>query len=694
MRVLRLIAIALAAAFVPTAAPIGAAVHPRPMRLVFAATVVGRVSQIYSIDSSGRGAAQLTFGSQSSSDPVPSPDGAHVAFERGGSLWVMRPDGRGQRLLARSAKDPAWTPDSRRIAYVEINDVDESLGIRVVGVNGRGGRLIVRGEAFGPAWSPDGRSLAFDRHGELDVLRRDRVRAILRDPDIFRIDAIRWSFDGRWLAYAAAGKIDILRSTGGHRHELDGAFVTPVWSPRRLLLAYVMTGGNLVQVVNVFAPSSGRVRTLGDAAFGVDSLAWSPRGDAVAFAGGFQSAEDLVGSSQLGVFTLAGRKRLLGAASAFPLPDGLGWTTPSVGVRYRRPPPLGPLVSRDQLELREPVEELAADGDRVAYRFCGTIAVWKPGEAKVVSQQLDRPLCAETNIGFYSIALAGNKIAWGSLRGGNSKTNSLVVGTVGDPSARAEVASDFHTTGDQRGDERAGDVLGAGPLLVFSTWAYCDEVAPLTCPGLGYGQGPTVATQTLWRVREPPWAGACPRRGSDATAALCEQLRVEPGPLRPLDADAGRIVVSGDNATLVLDPDGRQLLSLPISTQAAQLAGPDLVLLVRGALRDYDVTTGELLHTWPLPDTASGGFCGVPLFLCGSPRLRLEDAANGLVAYVLDGQIHLIQLGNGRDVSLHAGTIARFGNGGLFYAYQASGIWPGRIRFVPFDQLPLRKRVD
>src|SRR5262249_20134653 len=168
MRAFRLIALALAAVSVPTAPPTSEAAQPRSMRLVFAATVVERVAQIYSIDPSGRGAAQLTFGSKSSSDPVPSPDGAHIAFERAGSLWVMRPDGRGQRLLARSATDPAWTPDSRRIAYVEMNDVHESLGIRVVGVNGRRDRLVVRGRAFGPAWSPDGRSLAFDRHGELD----------------------------------------------------------------------------------------------------------------------------------------------------------------------------------------------------------------------------------------------------------------------------------------------------------------------------------------------------------------------------------------------------------------------------------------------------------------------------------------------------------------------------------------------
>jgi hypothetical protein len=42
------------------------------------------------------------------------------------------------------------------------------------------------------------------------------------------------------------------------------------------------------------------------------------------------------------------------------------------------------------------------------------------------------------------------------------------------------------------------------------------------------------------------------------------------------------------------------------------------------------------------------------------------------------------------DASVHEGAIARFGDARLSYANQASGVWRGRIRFVPFDQLPLR----
>ena len=39
----------------------------------------------------------------------------------------------------------------------------------------------------------------------------------------------------------------------------------------------------------------------------------------------------------------------------------------------------------------------------------------------------------------------------------------------------------------------------------------------------------------------------------------CQALRSEPGPLVPFDVNDGRIVASGDNATVILDPEGREL---------------------------------------------------------------------------------------------------------------------------------------
>ena len=667
----------------------------RATRLVFDAAVVRDQSQIYSLDPSGRRRAQLTFGTGPAAGPLPSPDGAHIAFERGGAIWVMRPNGTGQRLLAAHGIAPAWTSNSRGIAYVATTGQNESLGIRTVALDGTKDRMLVAGADVGdPAWSPDGRTLAFARGGSLILLRAGVQRTLVAHASV-SIGRIEWSVDGHWLAFAYADfaggfGLEVVRANGRNQRKVQGA-ETGAWAPNRPLLAYVQSAGDSPSSsFRVFAPATGRIRKLAGAPSFVNSLVWSPRGDGLAFSGGAYLSEDLTAVSQLGTVGLTGRVRFLDDGGSYPLPEAVAWTTVPPGLRYRAPAPIGPLVSKDELEFREPVDELATDGDRVAYRSCGTIGVWHPGDAKVVSAQVDRPLCVEGNISFYNLALAGDRIAWGVLRGGNIQSNTLDVETVGDPRTQTVVAGHSQINGDPRGNERAGYLVGSGPLLVFSTWAFCNEVVPLACPNLPYSQATAVSSQTLWRVRESSWPGACPGGAFQQTSGRCQQLRAEPGPLRPLDADAGRIVVSGDNATLILDADGRQLLSLPVSTTAALLSESDLVVLVPGALRDYVATTGSLLHTWPLPDVSFGGICGVPAWACGSPRLRLEGAARGLVVYLFDGKLHLLRLRDGAESVVADATAARLDDSGLFYAYQASGTWPGRVRFVQFDHLPRR----
>src|SRR2546423_11831245 len=59
---------------------------PPPSRIVFASPPTG-VAQLYSVEPSGEGLAQLTFGAGNWSFPVPSPDGHFVAAFRGPELW-------------------------------------------------------------------------------------------------------------------------------------------------------------------------------------------------------------------------------------------------------------------------------------------------------------------------------------------------------------------------------------------------------------------------------------------------------------------------------------------------------------------------------------------------------------------------------------------------------------------------------
>jgi hypothetical protein len=163
-------------------------------------------------------------------------------------------------------------------------------------------------------------------------------------------------------------------------------------------------------------------------------------------------------------------------------------------------------------------------------------------------------------------------------------------------------------------------------------------------------------------------------------------LSSSPGPYTPLDVDAGRVVVSGQNETRILAADGTMLLTLPVPTLAAQLSGSDLVLATGGALRVYDALTGALRATWPLPAQTAGHDCdlfGDPSCLRPAP-LTVGGLSHGLAAYVIDGQVHLLRLADGTDRVVGPGTLARFMDAGLVYADGA------RIRLVPFERLPLR----
>src|SRR5919205_2131462 len=97
---------------------------PPPSRIVFASARTG-VAQLYSVEPSGDGLAQLTCGAGNWALPVPSPDGRFVAAFRGPELWLpyvadlaqaarpelwlMQADGSGARLVSPNAVGAYWS---------------------------------------------------------------------------------------------------------------------------------------------------------------------------------------------------------------------------------------------------------------------------------------------------------------------------------------------------------------------------------------------------------------------------------------------------------------------------------------------------------------------------------------------------------------------------------------------------------
>lgn len=661
MRCLLFVAFLLAA----SVSSVGATDSSKPAtRIVFTAATVfdqGRYDwQIYSALPSGGGLAQLTFGPEPASDPLLSPNGRLIVFTRGTALWVMRSDGRRARRLVADAGEPAWTPDSRRIAYVTRD------GIRTIGVDGTGRRLLVS-FAQSPAWSADGRSMAYAEwnpdHVDVRVRRDGKEWPIV---EAAGFEGLTLSPDGRLIAVVTEESgIEVFRYDGRPFADL-GLAEQPRWSPDGRHLAFSREGR-----LHVLDTATRRVRVLGrqHPVYGVKSFAWSPAGDEIVYALGYAAQP----SGWMEAVSLGGRVRRV----PFTHPAGVGgavaWSATPSGLRLRPPMPLW-TSSGNELRLRQRVRSLAADGDRAAFLVCNSLGVWRPARADVVSVRAQGVLCdADNTLFLYGVALAGDQVAWASLQGGNSKSGWLTTAPIS-PNAPQTVVSAprGRTSGEPRGDARSGYLLGDGRLLAFSEWAFCDDLGR-PCIGVPVTDRRILA-QSLWRVREPSWPDACPLGVSRVPYTLpvgrCQALRLEPGPLVPLDVSDGRIVASGDNATVILDPEGREVRSIPVSTTSAQLAGNDLAVLDSGLLRVYDASTGAFL--------GSRGGVG-----------DLQDVAAGLAAHIVEGRLHLLRLRDGADVVIGSAISARFGDSGLFYSHEGEYPWRGRIRFVPFDRLPI-----
>ena len=732
MRALPLIGAALATAVLTT----GALAEPRGH--VAASATTARVSailypsdwsgsfQIYAADPSrSGGTGQLTSGRAltcrrlPASAPcgylgaLPSPDGSRLlvwdgtvqGFER--RLYVAGADGRGRRLLGRARhEDPAaaWAPDGRRFAYAGPD------GIRVASASGSSNRLVPgTGSNDGsPTWSPDGRALAFVRstagtpRQEL-VVGRGTVRTVVaRTEGTF---VYSWSPAGTWIAYRAdPSTIGLVRPDASARRRIrvGGLVSTFAWSPDGASLAFSDRDGvKLLDVANgsvrllrpestyelswsgdgrmlAFpSPSSGdihvvRVRTGALRVLRADyrgELAWAPDSRSVAFLESHPDGQADHALHDLRVASLAGGARTVVAANGRlgGAIRNLAWTRAPATFRYPRATGRTlATVGPDRLDARWPIDRIAADGGRIAYSACGHVFVWSPSTRSVAQVEATTslsPACASpgyhTSYRHYSLAIAGDRVVHGSVYGGNVRVWWL--GGLTGTRRTFVLGRGASTNGPAYGDV-VGEPAGSGDHLAFSTWR---EV-------LGPEPGSDVTAAQEVRRAEPV---GCP----------CPVLASSPGPLVPFDVDGGRVVAGGDNETWVLGPNGARLQTIPLAPVAAQLSGRDLVLVRRGELRHHDAASGAVLHTWALPDVPTGRECGSPnAGRCPQAQLVVQDAARGLVAYALDGEIRLLRLTDGATATVASGRLARFVDAGLVYAIGA------RLQLVPFDRLPLR----
>ncbi|MBK8839690.1 MAG: PD40 domain-containing protein [Hyphomonadaceae bacterium] len=106
-----------------------------------------------------------------------SPDGRSIAASIQGTLWSLSASGgRATALTAPEldAQEPAWSPDSKLIAFYAF--ADDAWSVWTVGADGSG--LIKRSQGLGdaryPTFTPDGKSLVYSVDGEgYSIVRHD-----------------------------------------------------------------------------------------------------------------------------------------------------------------------------------------------------------------------------------------------------------------------------------------------------------------------------------------------------------------------------------------------------------------------------------------------------------------------------------------------------------------------------------------
>lgn len=239
-------------------------------------------------------------------DPAWSPDGTMLAFYHFGivsidyrttdfeadpdseGVWLVTPEGKNKRLIVKSARSPAWSPEGRWIGFVMPDGQiwkSRSTGDSLV-------QLTSRGTNSFPSWSPDGSWIA----SSSAVCEDDHPCGVwLTKPDgsqSFLItelgDRPDWHPNGETLVFAGRldGKIGIVSFNISNftKHMLldlsaTGLSAGPKYSPDGSKIAF---GRDF----HIWIVGSGRVADLKQLTghSNVGEISWSPDGTRIAYA--------------------------------------------------------------------------------------------------------------------------------------------------------------------------------------------------------------------------------------------------------------------------------------------------------------------------------------------------------------------------------------------------------------------------